>query len=670
MKWIRLLLLGILLTLHGLPLRAQNLHSLILIDRTNSQLLEFYDTLTPKQWGTLVGLLKQEIKANRPIKTHQQYHGRLLIQLAQFYTTQTQFDSSFAYLNQAFEILNQNKNWEEASFVMYRIGTLHSKLYNLKTSINQYLSTLRYLELHQIDKYMGHTYNLLSLDFQDLGDYKNQEYYLLKFVEFAEKKNVDQDKIYAYGLSAIVLNKKKQFQRAYDLHMKALKLVRKEKAQKNAEIEGEILTYMAQHLVGMKKYQKALETINLAGKTFLQNSPTPNRNFDISKLYQVKAEILLALKQPQKALLSAKQSRHLLVGLPPRQQFLDVLRILTHTLKATGQYKEALEVYEEMHKTDSLLKKENDLTSIKTIEAKFQIDKKEKEKELFRKTLEIKELELEKEKRENSLYWGIVGVGLFLLFVMLGSYYQVNRLNRALSERSKQLQSLNDTKDKLFGILGHDLRRPLADMNNTLQLAEHNLMSTHLLIPLLRKKLTLLDNLLTNLLYWALSQQSALRMNPRPLVLLDSINDVLTHLEGMIKEKELKVLLFDSSQNLIYVDENHLTIILSNLIHNATKFSLPGGDIQVTITDETSHVLCTIHNTGQRFEWDGEIASSFNTTSSMGTSNEKGTGLGLLVCAELVKLNKGTVKAYPNPTEGGTILELTFPTTKSDRVSL
>lgn len=670
MKWLRLSLLGILLKFHGLPLMAQNLQSLILTDRADSQLLEFYDTLTPKQWNTLSGLLKQEIKTNTQLKTQQQYHGRLCAQLAQFHTTQTQFDSSFVYLNRAFEIFNQNKNWAEASFVMYRIGTLHSKTYKFEKSISQYLSTLLYNELHQVDTYTGHVYNLLSLDFQDLGDSKNEEKYMLKFIDFAEKKNKDSDKIYAYELWATALDKKKLYQHAHEFHLKALHLVRKGKFKEGADLEGEILTYIAKSLLHMKKYSEAIQTINLAEKIISGNYLTPNRHFNLSSVYQTKAEILLATRQYKQALKYAKSAHKLLKGLPPRQQFLEVLTILSDILKAKGQYQEALEVYEEMYKTDSLLKKKNDLAVIKTVEAKFQLEKKEKEKELFRKTLEIKELELEKGKRDKGLFWGIVAVGLFLLFFMLWSYYQVNRLNRALSERSKQLQSLNDTKDKLFGILGHDLRRPLADMNNTLQLAEHNVMSAHLLIPLLRKKLTLLENLLTNLLYWALSQQNTLRINPRHLVLLDSINDILPSLEGMIKEKELKVLLFESSQNFIYVDENHLIIILSNLIHNAIKFSLPGGSIQVTITDEPSHVLCTIHNTGQSFEWDGEITSSFKTTSSIGTNNEKGTGLGLLVCAELVKLNKGTIKAYPNPTEGGTTLELTFPTTKSDHVSL
>ncbi len=670
MKWLRLSLLGILLKFHGLPLMAQNLQSLILADRANSQLLEFYDTLTPKQWNTLSGLLEQEIKTTKPLKTQQQYHGRLCVQLAQFHTTQTQFDSSFFYLNRAFEIFNQHRYWSEASFVMYRIGTLYSKTYKFEESISQYLSTLLYNELHQVDTYTGHVYNLLSLDFQDLGDSKNEEKYMLKFIDFAEKKNKDSDKIYAYELWATALDKKKLYQPAYEFHLKALHLVRKGKFKEGADLEGEILTYIAKSLLHMKKYSEARQTINLAEKIISGNYLTPNRHFNLSSVYQTKAEILLATHQHKQALKYAKSAHKLLKGLPPRQQLLEVLTTHINVLKATEQHNKALQVYEEMRKVETQLSEENDLAIIKTVEAKFQLENKEKEKELFRKTLEIKELELEKGKREKGLFWGIVAVGLFLLFFMLLSYYQVNRLNRALSERSKQLQSLNDTKDKLFGILGHDLRRPLADMNNTLQLAEHNVMSAHLLIPLLRKKLTLLENLLTNLLYWALSQQNTLRINPRHLVLLDSINDILPSLEGMIKEKELKVLLFESSQNFIYVDENHLTIILSNLIHNAIKFSLLGGSIQVTITDEPSHVLCTIHNTGQSFEWDGEITSSFNTTTSIGTSNEKGTGLGLLVCAELVKLNKGTIRAYPNPTEGGTTLELTFPTTKSDRASL
>jgi signal transduction histidine kinase len=255
-------------------------------------------------------------------------------------------------------------------------------------------------------------------------------------------------------------------------------------------------------------------------------------------------------------------------------------------------------------------------------------------------------------------------LAVFALSLAAGAWFfsKTQVYNLRLNKKKQQLEELNETKDKLFGIIGHDLRASAVNLDSTLILLEQKNSDQQQLadhIATLRKKVTAHQTILNNLLYWALSQRQVLWANPRLISLKVNIDETLDSLRGLMQEKALHTQWTAISADTVYADENHLQIVLYNLIHNAIKFSPYGGGIQLSITKNSGTAVLSITNKGEEFEWGGTDKIWVLKQSTRGTSGEKGTGLGLLVCAELIKLNKGSIRAYSNVET--TTLELIFP---------
>jgi len=286
------------------------------------------------------------------------------------------------------------------------------------------------------------------------------------------------------------------------------------------------------------------------------------------------------------------------------------------------------------------------------------LDKGERERKLFEQNLRIRDLEVQNHQKQARILSILLGIFVISLGVGYSFYQKKQVFNYRISKRNKQLEVLNDTKDRLFGIISHDLRAPVVDLINTLSLLENTNLTTEQLSGLLRKKVLNLQTLLNNLLYWALSQRQLLRINPKIISLKNSVGDTLDLLSGLTQEKALQISGLNSVTDSIYADENHLRIILYSVIHNAIKFSPTYGVIEIATATEASYVLLHLTNKGEAFEGDGNR----HVESHLGTLGENGTGLGLSVCAELIKSNQGNIYAFKHTTgTTGTTVVIALP---------
>tara|TARA_R110000737_G_C14571911_1_gene484200 strand:+ start:286 stop:1548 length:1263 start_codon:yes stop_codon:yes gene_type:complete len=217
------------------------------------------------------------------------------------------------------------------------------------------------------------------------------------------------------------------------------------------------------------------------------------------------------------------------------------------------------------------------------------------------------------------------------------------KAEQALKQSEMQLTELNATKDKLFSIMGHDLRAPL---NNILGLSE-------LLIEPLRKSdteksaeyleiikvsvkntLALLDNLLN----WAKSQTGEINYKPEKIDLSTTIRQVIELSDPIARTKNISLSQIASEGIEIYTDERMLKTILRNLISNAIKFTKSGGIIIVSVVLEKNQVQFSVSDNGLGIsdEVSKKLFEVSANRSSLGTANEKGSGLGLALCKEFV----------------------------------
>lgn len=243
-------------------------------------------------------------------------------------------------------------------------------------------------------------------------------------------------------------------------------------------------------------------------------------------------------------------------------------------------------------------------------------------------------------------------------------------ITRALDIEMKniQLELVNGEKNKLFSIVAHDLRAPLASIQSYLELLTAYPLSEAEKREIELKLLSLTkntSNMMSNLLSWSKSQLEGVQVNIKPLNLLNTLRDILQVSASIAYDKNL-VLKQDIDQGIyIMADADMLVMVVRNLINNAIKFTPSGGHIVVSARlDEDCLIAVTDSGIGIAEE-DQKHVFSLKAKSTFGTNNEKGVGLGLLLCKEFIELQHGRIN-FTSKLGEGTTFTLTVPVAQQD----
>lgn len=241
------------------------------------------------------------------------------------------------------------------------------------------------------------------------------------------------------------------------------------------------------------------------------------------------------------------------------------------------------------------------------------------------------------------------------------------RFISALRESENRLRDLNSTKDKFFSIIAHDLKNPLASFAS---ITEMLLKSFDVLrndekkemiqnVNFSAKKLT---ELLENLLTWSRSQTGRIQFTP-DFINLKYVSDNTISFLKINSDKKNITLRNDIADSVeVYADTNMVSTVIRNIVSNAIKFTPEGGQICISAELAERIVTVTIEDNGVGIEPEGiqkifRIDESFSTP---GTSNETGTGLGLILCKEFIEKHKGTI--WVESTKGvGSRFRFTLP---------
>lgn len=245
------------------------------------------------------------------------------------------------------------------------------------------------------------------------------------------------------------------------------------------------------------------------------------------------------------------------------------------------------------------------------------------------------------------------------------------KAEEALKKSEARLKELNTTKDKLFSIIGHDLKGPL---NNILgfseliqeeneNLSREEIQKYNRLIFRLSKTVS---ELLENLLTWSRAQRQKLVVTPQNISLRFIVERCFNLLEQNAEQKQIVLNNDVPSETLIFADEEMVTTVIRNLVSNSIKFTKNGGTISVNAKKTDGLVTIEIRDTGIGIEKE-RIKNLFKpdvTQTNLGTNGEKGTGLGLLICKDFVEKNKGKIRVESVPGEG-TSFYITLPEEKT-----
>lgn len=241
------------------------------------------------------------------------------------------------------------------------------------------------------------------------------------------------------------------------------------------------------------------------------------------------------------------------------------------------------------------------------------------------------------------------------------------RAELQILKNEARLRELNATKDKFFSIIAHDLKSPfsnilgfsslLNDELDTLQMSE-----IKEFVGAINKTAIHTMQLLDNLLEWSRIQHGRILFNPIKVNLKLLVSEITEQLKENAVSKEISLINHIPEKLYCMADENMLKTIIRNLVSNAIKFTKSGGKVEVTALSTADYVEVAVADSGigiapESIEKLFRIDSEFSTR---GTANEKGTGLGLILCREFVEKHGGNISVESKP-EAGSIFRFSIP---------
>ncbi len=219
-----------------------------------------------------------------------------------------------------------------------------------------------------------------------------------------------------------------------------------------------------------------------------------------------------------------------------------------------------------------------------------------------------------------------------------------------LLDQAKRLKELNTTKDKFFSIIAHDLKSPFTgilglsevlkneacdlDIDSIIKYSELIYLST-------QQTLSLLDNLQD----WAKSQQPGFPFSPKKIFINHLITIEIERLKPNADKKNISLVFSKDEEIIITADEKMISTVIRNLISNAIKFTKHNGSVKVEVSMKIDQleILVSDSGIGMNKESIEKLFKIENSITNPGTENEKGTGLGLIICMEFVKKHGGKI---------------------------
>lgn len=232
-----------------------------------------------------------------------------------------------------------------------------------------------------------------------------------------------------------------------------------------------------------------------------------------------------------------------------------------------------------------------------------------------------------------------------------------------VSAQTSELKALMATKDRLFSIIGHDLRSPIASLKGVLLLLDNQQLSRDEfdeLIYFLHRNVDNVHAMLENLLQWSLSQMKIIKPNLKSFDLNDILKQTVELFKVIANQKQIDLQSNISGKLIVFADENHIRAVIRNLVNNALKFTPNHGQVSISGDYRNNYVVLQISDTGIGINTDDIQLIFTNPKVKSGTLGEKGTGLGLVLCQELIKQNFGEINVR-SELQRGTTFEVLIP---------
>ncbi len=509
-------------------------------------------------------------------------------------------------------------------------------------------------------------YNDIALYYWEKKDLSQAIDYFNKSYKLNEKLNSEGGMAMISSNLAMIYCDKVQYEKGIEFFNKAL-AYRRGTGDKVAIASNLINISIAEN--NLKKYESSVLHLEEALKLSMETNDTKQ----MRACYGMLAETYEKMGNVEKTMHYFKfyKSFNDLVNRKKEREF---------TKKIADNEVVMLKLENEAHKKElELLRKQGELSALsKEMQMLYEnVSKKELVLKLKDQEAKTKQVEYDKEKeklayeehKNTYLTYGGGAIILILLALLISGISifmyraKTSKLLKAQNEeilaQKYNTEVANKNKDKLLSILGHDLRGPFATFKNLIQLLDMKVLTNEEVVAHIKDMSTVADStllMLDNTLVWARGQAEGETFNPKNINLKNILLECFNFLGETAKLKNIELINHISQDIITFSDENQVRIIIRNLVSNAIKFTPSGGKITVgaqKLDDYMTSVRITDTGVGMKPE---DLAKLFgeNHFTKSGTQNEKGTGLGLLLCKEYTEQNGGSIEVESKVNVGTT----------------
>jgi signal transduction histidine kinase len=554
-------------------------------------------------------------------------------------------------------------NDERMAGLLRKIGNSYYSLGNSVKAIDYYFKALRKSEQAQSDELMAKCYNNLGYAYREQGDNNQALVYLKKAVLLNQEiKDRDLAALHCNILWNIgsTYQNLSDYENASEAYHEAFNLASKWRKKK--------FIGMSQNRIG--RIQLLTDSL-ISAKESLTSAKTILKHLEANGELAISLINLgeLNLKMHNYKLAADYLTQSIVISkelnlLAPKR---DAYKLLYQVHEQAGDYKAAFENFQMFKQSSDSLKNEESVRRNTQMAMEYEQSQRQHEREQQQREKDI--LSMQKLEYERAFSNVLIFVAILLLIATLISfqaYYgkkrankEIIRINRFLESQKEDLKKALATKDLFFKIISHDLRAPFSGLIGLPNLLlekneEYTTEERAEIIQLMINSASQAHDLSENLLQWALSQTGEIKLTSETCSIKELIILEFANLGDKAIQKHIDLRIETDESLQVKCDMDATRTILRNLITNAIKYSYSGSSVVVRIKREGAIVIVCIEDKGIGMTQDQKdrLFKIVRNGSVKGTNDEKGTGLGLILCKELVELQGGNIWAESEKGKG------------------
>lgn len=512
-----------------------------------------------------------------------------------------------------------------------------------------YYFTQSYRVARSIDDSLRMTIALHNVGrvFKELGQFDRALAHLNLSLNMSE--NIDDIEGVPYSLDEIgdVMLRKGEYDSALSILSKSLQLTRQ---QNVLVLEPKTLAKLATVHLNSGNFDHALAYYD---STYAIHERTGNE-FGIAEVELGRGLVFIEQGKYEQAMQSINRSLSLAKQSNARTLEIRGYHTLSNLYELREDYKQSLAYFKQFKQLEDSLFSQDMQEKLLRDQIRFETEDKDTEIAALNQERNLKDDTIKKQEFIRNILVVVMALSVILLATVYRSGQRRRQINTLLlrhqqemETRSEELERLNQVKDKFFSIISHDLRSPINALSGLLDLLDKGAVKPEELsrhIHELKSRFNHTRTLLNNLLDWTLLQMDKLSLQPARID-VHKIVDENIQLLGSVPNKQIS-LQNDVPENTIgFADSNTVNLVIRNLMTNAIKFTNDGGKVAIGVEDQEGEWLITVQDNGVGMN-DNVLKILFDKTApytTRGTANEKGTGLGLILCKEFVEKNGGRI---------------------------